>query len=282
MLERVDRIQVAVREAAEAASTWRDLLGARRVREDAVESLRSHRTVLRLGASEVELLAPTGPGPVADHLGAWGEGIFAAGFATPDLGAMRQRLADSGVRWTEEGEQILLEPSETRGLGCALTGSSPLEPAGVLRGLYEVTHLVRSWKQAAEAHARVFGLDPARFCEISSEQFGYTGTLLLFDPPRRLDRIELAEITDSSRPMGRFFRRRGESIYMSYAECDDMAALVRRLRERGALFDAPAGEADPSNLFIHPKSLTGVLLGVSRTAHAWTWSGRPELARASG
>lgn len=281
MLERVDRIQVAVRDAERAVAIWGEAVGAEPVREDALETLRSHRTVLRLGEGEVELLLPTGPGAVADHLGAWGEGIFAAGFSVGDLGAMREQLADAGVRWTEEGEQIFVDAGETRGLGAVLTPTRPLGSAapGLIRRLYEVTHLVRSWKQAQEAHVRIFGLDATRFQDISSSEYGYTGSLLLFDPPQRLDRIELAEITDPERAMGRFFRRRGEAIYMAYAECDDLRPLVERLRARGDRFATPAGDVDPPNLFIHPRSLTGVLLGVSRTHHAWTWSGRPDLAR---
>ncbi len=279
MLKRVDRIQVAVRDSERAAEPWRALLGAEPVREGAVESLRAHRTVLQLGASEVELLAPTGPGPVADFLGAWGGGIFAAGFSVGDLGAMRERLVDAGVRWTEEGEQIFVDGAETEGLPAVLGPMAERSPVGALRGLYEVTHLVRSWKQTQETHTRIFGLEPDRFSELESEGYGYTGTLLLFDPPARLDRIELSEITQPEKAMGRFFARRGPSIYMCYAECDDMAALVERLRSTGARFAVPSGDADPPNLFVHPSSLGGVLLGVSRTHHAWTWSGRPELAK---
>lgn len=279
MLERVDRLQLAVREIGAARDTWRALLGAEPLREDTVESLRARRAVLRLGDSELELLAPSGSGPVAEYLDTWGPGIRAAGFSCSDLGAQRERLLDAGVRWIEEGDQLLLDARDTDGLACVLSPPATREPAGLLRGLYEVTHVVRSWKRTRDRHAQLFGLDLARASEIQSENYGYTGTLLLFDPPRRLDRIELSEITDPERAMGRFFRRRGESIYMSYAECDDMAALVERLRARGARFAAPPDQPDPPNLFIHPSATGGVLLGVSRTNHAWTWSGRPELAR---
>jgi len=29
-------------------------------------------------------------------------------------------------------------------------------------------------------------------------------------------------------------------------------------------------------LFVHPKALSGLLLGISRTTVAWVWSGAPE------
>ncbi|NRA03473.1 MAG: VOC family protein [Myxococcales bacterium] len=284
MIHSIDRVQVVVQDPERASAAWRRLFGAEPVREDALEAARAHRTVLALGASEVELLRPTGPGPAADHLGAWGEGLFAAGLATTDLAAIRKRLAASGIRWTEEGEQLFVEPSETRGLRLVIGAAGAPEPpaAGPLRRIYEVTQLVRDWKQTAGHYAEFAGLNPDRFCEITSERYGYTGSLLLFDPPARLDRIELCEVTDPGRAMGRFFRRRGESLYMCYAECDDTGALVERLRACGARFSGAEQEEAPPNLFVHPSALCGVLLGVSRTHHAWTWSGRPELARGSG
>lgn len=267
------------RSTDEVAERWTALFDAQPVAGGALESLRAHRTVLQLGESQIEILQPTGPGPAADHLGAWGPGLFSAGFAVDDLAAMRERLAAAGARWTEEGDQILLEPSETRGLRMALSPNRPAEASpGLLRGLYEVSHLVRSWKGVLEQHAELFGLDPMRFTEIKSDAYGYSGALLLFDPPTRLDRIELCEVMEPDKPMGRFFRRRGESMYMCYAECDDTAALVERLRSQGARFTSPPDEEAPANLFVHPSSLAGVLLGVSRRRYAWTWSGRPELA----
>ena len=61
------------------------------------------------------------------------------------------------------------------------TGSRRL---GLVSHLYEVTNtLVSPWPDAAERYTRLFGLDPARFSPITSERFGYTGTLTLFDPP---------------------------------------------------------------------------------------------------
>ncbi len=272
MLVCVDRVQVAVRDLDAATDVWTALLGARRSREDTLEIHRARRRVLRLGGSEVELLAPLGPGPAADHLAAWGEGLFAAGLAVQSIAPLRERLAASGARWTEEGTQLFLDPSETRGLRVVISPWRQRELDGHLRALYEVSHLARSWKEASDRHVELFGLDPVRFHPIRSDRYGYTGLLCLFDPPARLDRIELCEITDPEGAMGRFFRRRGESLYMCYAECDDTEVLLANLRERGARVHVPSDDPAPPNLFIHPKSLTGVLLGVSRTQYAWTWS----------
>ena len=278
MLRRVDRVLLVVRDPADAAEVWGAVLGAEPVREGGLEAWRAHRTVLQAGDSEIELLSPTGPGPAADHLAAFGEGLFAAGFAVADPAALRARLAQVGARWTEEGEQLFLEPEETNGLRAVLSRHVERERVGHIDWIYEITHLTRSWKEAAARHAELFGLDASRFSEITSENFGYTGTLTLFDPPARLDRIEAVEITDSKGAMGRFFRKRGPGIYMCYCECPDTGALIERLRRRGARFTAPEDDPSPPNLWVHPTALTGVLLGVSAPHHAWTWSGRPELA----
>jgi len=97
----------------------------------------------------------------------------------------------------------------------------------------------------------------------------------LFDPPARLDRIEITQITQNSLAMGRFFARRGPSVYMCYVETGDIEALSGRLETLGARFE-PFG--DSMGLFIHPSALCGMLMGVSGTNVGWRWSGRPELA----
>jgi hypothetical protein len=136
------------------------------------------------------------------------------------------------------------------------------------------------WRAASEQYARIFALDASRFSPIESREFGYTGTLTLFNPPERLDRIEIAQITNYELAMGRFHKRRGDSLYMFFVETDDVGALERRLQERGARFASHRrDEAGLAELFIHPSAFLGVLVGVSRTEHAWTWSGDPERAR---
>ncbi len=65
-------------------------------------------------------------------------------------------------------------------------------------------------------------------------------------------------------------------------ETADLAGLQERLRTHKARFAGDPGQPERPNLFIHPSSLHGMLMGVSRTNFAWAWSGRPELARAGG
>jgi catechol-2,3-dioxygenase len=63
MLERVDRVQLTVRDRKAAARTFGDILGAGPVEESDSAHLGARRTVLALGESEVELCEPVGPGP---------------------------------------------------------------------------------------------------------------------------------------------------------------------------------------------------------------------------
>ncbi|MEO8457722.1 MAG: VOC family protein, partial [Chloroflexota bacterium] len=128
---------------------------------------------------------------------------------------------------------------------------------------------------ASKFYADVFELEESRFAPITSELYGYTGVLTLFDPPGKLDRIEITQITEPSRAMGRFHARRGDGIYMCYAETEDVGAIAKRLEAFDAKYE-PFG--DEMGLFIHPSVLCGMLMGISGTNVAWRWSGRPELA----
>jgi hypothetical protein len=49
--------------------------------------------------------------------------------------------------------------------------------------------------------------------------------------------------------------------------------------QAGATLTPRAGniEQEADGLWVHPKNLHGMLLGVSRTTLGWDWSGRPEL-----
>ena len=279
MLQRVDRVQLAVRDRAIAADAFAEVLGGAKAQEDELRVYNAKRSVVQAGESEFELLAPAGDGPVAAHLERWGEGIFAAGFSTDDPGLLARRMDDRGLHFREEGGQIFIEPDQTRGMRTVISRSSEREPVGLISALYEVTNIVEDHEQAATFYADAFGLDATRFCPIKSEQWGYAGTLTLFDPPSRLDRIELTQTTEPSLAMGRFLARRGPSIYMCYAETGNTGAIRERLEARGSRYTA-GRENGGGNLFIHPTALHGMLMGISRANLAWTWSGRPELARA--
>ena len=280
MLERVDRVQMAVADTGPAARAFQDILGAEVVREEASDYLNAQRTILALGASEVELCAPRGAGIVRAHLDRWGPGLLTAGFSVASVPALRAHLIAEDVEFTNEGDQTYLEPGETVGMRVVISPLGTRPATGLVHRLYEVTNTIGSdWTAAAARYTRLFGLDPARFSPIHSDRFGYTGTLTLFDPPARLDRIEISQVTDPGSPMGRWAAKRGDSLYMCYAETDDVGAITRRLTRHHARFTPRGGDPleERDGLWIHPSALSGLLLGISRTTVAWEWSGRPEL-----
>lgn len=278
MLQRVDRVQLAVRDRQEAARTFAAVLGARPDREDRLNVYNAGRTVVQAGQSEFELLQPEGDGPVSEHLERWGEGIFAAGFSTGDLPALAAQLDSSGIRFTDEGGQLFIGPDQTRGMRTVISGARDVDAPALITHLYEVTNIVADHQDAAAFYARIFGLDASRFCPIKSERWGYVGTLTLYNPPAQLDRIELTQTTEQSLAMGRFYARRGESIYMCFAETGNIRPIAEGLKARNARY--MADEDFVGSMFIHPSALCGMLMGISRTNEAWKWSGRPELATA--
>ncbi len=279
MLRRVDRMLLAVRDREAAADSFRAVLGAERVREGTSRLLGARRTVVQVGISQFELLEPAGEGLVASHLERWDEGILAVGFSAADLSGLGSRLSQRGVSYIEEDGRLWVASDQTPGMNVVLSPDEERSPVGLIKWLYEVTNIVDDHERAAAFYADAFGLDSTRFSPIHSDRYGYTGQLLLFNPPQQLDRIELTQITEPSLAMGRFAASRGQSIYMGYVETDDVAAVQRRLDERGVRYAGRSDDPNPEGLFIHPTALHGMLMGVSRTNLAWSWSGRPELAQ---
>ena len=150
MLDRVDRMLLAVRNRAAAATTFADVLGAEKVREDRLGApYNARRSVVQAGDSEFELLEPDGEGLVSQHIEAWREGIFAAGFSTPDLTEVARRLADAKLQFNYQGSQLWIEPDQTRGMRTVLQQSEKRHRVGQISGLYEVTNVVSDHEEAA-------------------------------------------------------------------------------------------------------------------------------------
>ncbi|MBW2316129.1 MAG: hypothetical protein JRH10_18315 [Deltaproteobacteria bacterium] len=285
MLTRIDRVQLAVPDREAAARGWVSLLGAEHAGDDSIAGLGAKRSRYRLGDGFVELLEPDGAGEVGDAVSVRGAHLFAAGAATPDLAALRAHLHDRGVRPHEEAGQLHLDAEQTGGHGLRIVVSSEeaLEPIGAVDGLYEVTNLVQDAKATSTACADLFGLAASAFVPIDSSHFGYDGFLTLFHPDR-LHRFEVITPRVPENTMGRFFTRSGECLYMAFAESVELASIEERAAGEKVGFTAVppakgAGSDGPDTIFLHPKTLGGMMLGISRRHHAWTWSGSPERAR---
>ena len=276
MLDRVDRVLITNADAAAAAGRWVDLLDAEIVATNVVSALAARRVVVAVGDAFIEVLEPTGPGPAADHLALGRGGPFAVGLSTADLAGLLAHMANAGVHGTDIGGSHYFSETDLRipGLSVVLSETGQHTPVGLMSNLYEATHLVADAEAATAAIAERFNLDADQFVEIGSDTYGYKGSLTLFDSAR-LHRIETIYPYDAAKTMGRYFERFGPSLYMCYGETDHLPEIRERLKAR-----APGAwtgsDDDPDGLFVHPKALGGTMLGVSRTTHAWTWSGYPE------
>ncbi len=277
MLKRVDRVQIVVRDRAEAQSAASAIFGAEFVRDDEVNLLGARRTVCQVGASILEFLEANGAGRIADFARQRGGGLYAAGFSVAELEEAAALFNRTGIKFEREGGQLFLDSMTTCGMPTVVSTFQELSPVGAIKWMCEVTNVVADWRATAERYTRIFGLDSSKYVPIEHADFGYTGTLTMFDAPARLDRIEISQPTRAA-AMGQFHRRHGDSLYMFYVETNSVEAVADRLREREGRF-TPRKEGLHDGLWIHPTAFCGVLVGVSRTNVAWRWSGDPGRGR---
>jgi catechol 2,3-dioxygenase-like lactoylglutathione lyase family enzyme len=280
MLEKLDGVMLAVRDAEVAANTFEKLFATEVLGTEKSDALNAGLTELACGVDIIRLAVPMGPGPIHDHIDRWGEGIVGSVFAAHDPAGVAERVKSKGVEVMVDDVLTLLDPEKTHGLLTMVVPAVEHDPVGVMSFIYEVTHLVGDWQAVSAFWTDIFGLDGMKFSPIKSDQYGYEGTLTLFDPPDKLDRIEVVYPHDTEKAMGRFFVKRGESPYMFFIETDDMPTLREMLDAAGARYAPKEAPAQPNSLFVHPSATHGVLIGVSPKNLAWVWSGRPELAKA--
>ncbi|HTY56683.1 MAG TPA: hypothetical protein VMB26_15855 [Candidatus Binataceae bacterium] len=277
MLKRVDRVQIVVPRRAEAEDVAAAIMGAELIRQDHVKPLAASRSVLQAGSSLIEFLQPDGAGPIADFAARWNGGLYAVGLSVGEVEDAAAHFDRVGVNYERSTGQLFLDAAATGGMPTVISAFHERAPVGAIRWMFEVTNVVSDWRATADRYARIFALDPARNVPIEIDHFGYTGTLMMFDTPARLDRIEISQPTREA-AMGRFHQRHGDSLYMFYVETDNVEAIAERLEARGGRF-TPRQEGVHDGLWIHPTAFCGVLVGVSRTNVAWRWSGDPERGR---
>ena len=286
MLRRIDRIQLAVPEAETAAKGWIGLLGAEPTGEDRIAGLGARRRRLRIGTGFVELLVPDGAGPVADAVARRGAHLYAAGASAPDLAGLAAHLKARGVSPLSEAGQLHLSERDTgiEGLRMVVSADETLPPVGEIDFLYEATLLSSDTGGITRQLNALFVLDERNYTEIVSDLFGYRGTLTLFDKDE-LHRLEVIEPTTPGTTMDRYFRKFGQSLYMAFAETSHINLIAERAAAAGAGFTVDRPDNRPAHLpsdqlWLHPKALGGMMLGLSRPSMAWTWSGHPERVEA--
>jgi hypothetical protein len=280
MLTEIDRVLLATPDAEAAAIKWRERLGAVEVSRDALPSLGARRITMRAGTSDIELLEPDGTGAVAAALKRRGKAhLYAAGAASPDPAGVAKTAKASGAAHHEaDGRHYLTLTIEGAPIEFVISPPAERKPAGLIDFLYEATVLAANQAGAVAQIRDAFGLDVTSFTTIESTTFGYTGVLTLFEAGR-LHRFEVITPIDPEKTMGRYHAREGTGFYMAFAEAPDMGAIEAASDGQGITIDRPVSrqaDLNSDQLWLHPPSLGGMMLGVSRPTMAWQWSGHPE------
>ena len=158
MLERVDRMLLAVHDRARAVDTFVRLLGALPRGELTSTALAARGTLLALGESELELWEPVGPGLVAGRLERLGEGLLFAGYATRRLDDLAHRLRTRGVAFELADERLYLPATSTFGFPMVISPWAERTGAGPVGFFYEATNaLDTDWKVVAARYADQIG-----------------------------------------------------------------------------------------------------------------------------
>ena len=285
MLNKIDRVQIVVPDVIAAAQGWIELLDAEPDGQDRVVGLGAKRQRLRIGTGLIEFLEPDDDGIVAEALVKRGAHLFAAGASSHHLKELGAHFAEKGLSPLFEGGQFHLSEAETgiKGLRLVLSEAQERPRVGLIDFLYEATILSADTEGITRQMNELLGLDGENYTEITSEVFGYRGTLTLFEKDC-LDRLEVITPTREGTTMERYFSRFGQSLYMAFAETSDIRLIEHRAQSMGAghTVDRPAERSDDlaaDQLWLHPRSLGGMMLGLSRPSMAWTWSGHPEWVR---
>lgn len=273
---------MAVEDPASVGDAWERLLDARPAGTVTRPALGARAHLWRLGDGWVEALAPEGDGMVARALKERGPHLFAGAFTTPDVRDFAAHLASMGVEPVWDGERVILDEASSgiRGLRMIVESPDPQPAVGLIDTFYELTDLVADADAAMTRAAELFAVDAGAFEPIASEPYGYRGYLTLFDR-NRLDRLELITPDRPGTTMQRFYESIGGGLYMAFAESGELDEIERRALEVGAGHTAvPSPDKRDAlgahTLFLHPKTLGGMMLGLSRRTYAWTWSGHPE------
>jgi catechol 2,3-dioxygenase-like lactoylglutathione lyase family enzyme len=261
VLERTDRIALAVSDAEEACESYRVIFDAEVVGDAKDAEAGARRVTLQWGESQVEIYEPTAEGPAADFIRAGRRGLFAGGFTSPDPAAVAGRLEAAGIRVHEQGaERFCVWPGDLDGVGVILSKTVERERVGLADKIWQITYAVPDLEAAIERYSDLFGLGACFTNRYESDPFGYLGAITWFDARDRapLDSLEYLEPNDPSKNVARFVGRHGAGVYMASIEAqpDAIAEMQRRVEATGG------GWVGRETGFIQPRRLSGLLVGI--------------------
>ena len=119
----IHHLTLAVHDADEAAMRWQEVLGVEVASPVRVDG--GIRRRIALDNASIDLESPSGPGPLADSLRAYGEAPFKLGLTTPDIESAMAASRSGGaiVEW-EDGPSAIIDPSSTAGVRLRLVQAS--------------------------------------------------------------------------------------------------------------------------------------------------------------
>lgn len=116
---------------------------------------------------------------------------------------------------------------------------------------------VKNLHQATDLYTRLLGVAAYKTETVESENV----TTAFFQVGE--SKIELLEATDSESVICKFIEKKGEGLHHMALEVEDIVAEMERLKNEGfvLLNETPKKGADNKLVcFLHPKSITGVLV----------------------
>ena len=276
MLERTDRLALAVPDRRVAAEAFRQLYDAEVV-DDAMDApFNAHRLTLGWGHDQLELLEPAGEGPVQAFLSENRRGIFAGGFAAADPGAVAAAMQAAGGAGPGQRPGALRrhargrgrhrhDHQQARGAGAGGTGHPALADHLRRAGSGGGHRALRRDCWASGGCSRI--ATPTSCTATTPRSSGSTRKR-----DGLLDSLEYLDPTDPDKAVARFLRKVGQGIYMASIEAGP-GALVE-LRERVTSTGPGWDGADDILGFIHPLRQHGLLLAIVDSV---AWHARREL-----
>ncbi len=131
----LNHIGIAVHDVDKVLPFYCDTLGARFVLRKTLEDRGLDVCFVAIGATQLELMAPTRPGTAIEKfLATRGQGVHHLAFDVPDVQSGLDRLRDCGIRLIDtaprpgfHGEVAFAHPASTEGVLFELCGVPPSE-----------------------------------------------------------------------------------------------------------------------------------------------------------
>jgi len=260
MLERTDRLALAVDDADAAAASFAKIFDTEVVGEESDPQVVARRVTLQWGQDQVELYEPTGAGSAAKFIESGRSGLFAGGFTASDPSRVAAQLEASGVQVHEQGDgRFIVLPEDLNGIGLIISKTETRPRVGLNDKIWQITYAMPNLKESVDRYSEQLGLKDVFTNFYKSELYGYDGAITWFDARDGglLDSLEYLEPTDPTAAVARFVKRNGTGIYMASIESDDIPAIKERVTSTG-----PGWTGTEFGGFIHPKRLHGLLLGL--------------------